>query len=68
MDLEEDAMEFVEDNENEAEGSATSKVYLPGQEIADDEELVCEDSAYVMYHQAQTGNTSKQMIHVYIYI
>ncbi|CAG9793763.1 unnamed protein product [Diatraea saccharalis] len=31
------------------------KTYLPGQPLKDDEQLVCDQSAYVMLHQAQTG-------------
>ena len=48
----------VSDRESDSEDDTkqqTAKVYLPGQEIKDDEELVCDESAYMMYHQAQTG-------------
>lgn len=45
----EGADEEMED-ENEDE-----KVYLPGEPIEEGEELVCDESAYMMYHQAQTG-------------
>lgn len=32
-----------------------SEVYLPGKPLDADEELVCDESAYVMLHQARTG-------------
>lgn len=44
-----------EDDEEMAEESEEKKVYLPGDPIAEGEELVFDESAYTMYHQAQTG-------------
>ncbi|XP_049956353.1 glutamate-rich WD repeat-containing protein 1 [Schistocerca serialis cubense] len=32
------------------------KVYLPGKPLKDGQELVCDESAYIMLHQAQTGS------------
>lgn len=46
------------DDENEEGGGDEEKteVYLPGvRPLDDDEELVCDDSAYIMLHQAHTG-------------
>uniref|UniRef100_A0A1L8DX10 Glutamate-rich WD repeat-containing protein 1 n=1 Tax=Nyssomyia neivai TaxID=330878 RepID=A0A1L8DX10_9DIPT len=40
-----------ESSESEEEG----EVYLPGKPIPQDEELVCDDNAYLMLHQAHTG-------------
>lgn len=41
--------EMAEDEDN------VPKTYLPGQPLKEDEHLVCDQSAYVMLHQAQTG-------------
>ena len=56
-----DEMEDIEE-ENEENGdeemneeSGEKNIYLPGDPIADGEELVFDESAYMMYHQAQTG-------------
>jgi len=34
---------------------APKQVYVPGTPLKEDEELICDESAYLMYHQAQTG-------------
>lgn len=45
------------DDEDESKEVKTelSQVYLPGKPLEADEELVCDESAYVMLHQARTG-------------
>lgn len=57
-------MEIVEqvDDEDMEESSSDDddeekepEVYLPGKPLAEGEELVCDDSAYIMLHQAHTG-------------
>ncbi|XP_068618466.1 glutamate-rich WD repeat-containing protein 1 [Battus philenor] len=49
-DSENDEMDEGSNNEDNQ-----PKTYLPGQPLKDDEHLVCDQSAYVMLHQAQTG-------------
>lgn len=47
-----------DDEEETASGSEdeeAKEVYLPGKPIDEHEELVCNESAYVMLHQAHTG-------------
>ncbi|XP_044760687.1 glutamate-rich WD repeat-containing protein 1 [Coccinella septempunctata] len=41
--------------ENENESPVKKDVYLPGKPLEEGEELVCDQSAYVMLHQARTG-------------
>lgn len=43
------------DEENDAQETDGQDVYLPGKPIEAGEELVCDESAYVMLHQARTG-------------
>lgn len=56
----EDAILAGESDDDEDEDMATnegdkSQVYLPGRKLNNDEELVCDESAYIMLHQAHTG-------------
>ena len=41
-------------SENDDDGQERG-VYLPGKPLAEDEELICDESAYIMLHQAHTG-------------
>ncbi|XP_070579817.1 glutamate-rich WD repeat-containing protein 1-like [Ptychodera flava] len=56
-----DEMEVIEAGESDGEeegmddDKVETKAYLPGEQIEEDEELVRDESAYYMYHQAQTG-------------
>ncbi|XP_053967498.1 glutamate-rich WD repeat-containing protein 1 [Anastrepha ludens] len=54
----EDAGEEGMESDNEDETTRTEKpkeVYLPGKPLKEGEELVCDESAYIMLHQASTG-------------
>lgn len=56
--MENDSDESVSsDEESDDEGDETTKqdVYLPGKPLETGEELVCDESAYTMLHQARTG-------------
>lgn len=46
--------EDEEVDQDEAEDGA-QEVYLPGKALEEGEKLVCDQSAYIMLHQAQTG-------------
>lgn len=55
---EEDAGGEGMESDNEEETTSVVKpkeVYLPGKPLEDGEELVCDESAYIMLHQASTG-------------
>lgn len=50
-------MEITEtiNSDKEMEEENNSKVYLPGLPVEEGEELICDPTAYIMYHQAQTS-------------
>lgn len=50
-----ESMDESKEQENETENDDRPNVYLPGQVLKEGEELVCDQSAYVMLHQAQSG-------------
>lgn len=51
----EDTAEPMEETSDTVTEPEPKEVYLPGKPLAEGEELVCDQSAYVMLHQAQTG-------------
>ncbi|KAJ8949993.1 hypothetical protein NQ318_002403 [Aromia moschata] len=54
--MSDDEMEIDEEgNDTENEENSTKDVYLPGQPLEEGEELMCDQTAYIMYHQAQTN-------------
>lgn len=53
---EEDEDEEEEGNDGE-ESAGPLQTYLPGKPLEEGEELVCDENAYVMLHQANTGNS-----------
>ena len=66
-DDEEDSDDDAEEEEGEGEGgeeeegeTGPPKTYLPGKPLEEGEELVCDENAYIMYHQANTGNIFKK--------
>lgn len=44
-----------DEDDSDSDNSENKDIYLPGKPLKDGEELICDDSAYVMLHQAQTG-------------
>lgn len=50
-------VEVINDDEIEESGNESDdeEVYLPNRKLQDDEELVCDESAYIMLHSASTG-------------
>jgi hypothetical protein len=44
-----------EEGEEEEGETGPPKTYLPGKPLEEGEELVCDENAYIMYHQANTG-------------
>lgn len=51
----EESMDESKEQPEVEENDARPNVYLPGQPLQDGEELVCDQSAYIMLHQAQSG-------------
>lgn len=56
MSLPEEDEEMSDREDEENQPPAEEAVYLPGQDLADDEELTYDKSAYNMLHAAQTGS------------
>ena len=54
---EEEGAEEGEEEEGDPDGPP--QTYLPGKPLEEGEELVCDENAYIMYHQANTGITPR---------
>ncbi|XP_071442466.1 glutamate-rich WD repeat-containing protein 1 [Hetaerina americana] len=46
----------IREEESEDQVPVKREVYLPGKSMGEDEQLVCDQSAYIMLHQAATGS------------
>ncbi len=55
MDDDGDDSSSQSDEEETEMAEEEAKAYLPGEPVPEGEELVCDQSAYIMYHEAQTG-------------
>jgi len=63
MNNEEDKMEVEDDGNDEdddkeedsSEEEVEEKAYLPSDQVPEDEELACDEGAYIVYHQASVG-------------
>jgi ribosome assembly protein RRB1 len=59
-----DRMDVVDDvkvgrhGNSDNEGEEKDATYLPGQPLKEDEELVCDESVYVMLHEVHTGKNA----------
>ncbi|CAB3382167.1 Hypothetical predicted protein [Cloeon dipterum] len=55
MEVEEETEDMAESNESGTQPKER-RVYLPGQSMQSDEELECDETAYIFLHQAKTGS------------
>jgi len=53
--VEQEDNEMTKGESGEPSENAKTEVYLPGKPLEEGEELTCDQSAYVLYHQAQTS-------------
>jgi hypothetical protein len=53
-----EGFEMDSDGNCPTEDEKKVQIYLPGQPLKEDEELVCDESVYVMLHEVQAGKNS----------
>ena len=54
--------DFESENADDGDIEETIHTYLPGEPLNEGEELVYEESAYQLYHQAHTGDIDKCLL------
>jgi len=62
QEIDEDVSENEDDMEIEEGVDKKRQVYLPGKDLAEGEELVCDESAYLILRNVQTGKSNLNVL------